>query len=155
MKALALAALAFLSLSTSGCRSTSCADFAEGDHGKLESAARAFEAGCNSKNWDAVAALYAEDAVLMPPNMPDVQGKQAIREFFVAFPPVSDMRLDCKEIKGCGDMAYVAGTYSMTVHPPGSPAVKESGSFLEVHRRQADGSWPIVRDMFHANQPAK
>ena len=153
MKIVALAALAFLALSVSGCRSTCCADFAEGDQGKLETAARAFEAGCNSKNWDAVAALYAEDAVLMPPNMPDVQGRQAIRDFFAGFVPVSDMRLDCKEIQGCGDMAYVAGTYSMMVHPPGGAAVKESGSFLEVHRRQADGSWPIVRDMFHSNTP--
>jgi ketosteroid isomerase-like protein len=153
MKTLALATLNLLVLVLSSCRSTCCSPFEEPDHGKLETAARAFEAACNSADWDAVGALYAEAAVLMPPNMPAVHGRQAIRDFFAGFPPVTDMRLECEEIRGCGDLAYVTGTYSMTIRPPGGAVIEDTGHFLEIHRRAADGSWPIVRDIYHSSLP--
>jgi ketosteroid isomerase-like protein len=41
-----------------------------------------------------------------------------------------------------GDLAYCLGTYAF-----GTLAVSR-GTFLEVYRRQADGSWHMVTDMF-------
>jgi uncharacterized protein (TIGR02246 family) len=103
-------------------------------------------------NWDAVAACYAEDAVLMPPNLPEVAGRKAIRAFFDGFPPVKDLAGAATEIDGRGDLAFVRGSYTMTILPPGAAAIRDSGKFLEIRRRQADGRWLIAVDMFSSNQ---
>jgi ketosteroid isomerase-like protein len=39
-------------------------------------------------DWKAASALYAPDAILMPPNHPEVRGRDAIAEFLSHFPPL-------------------------------------------------------------------
>jgi hypothetical protein len=51
-------------------------------------------------------------------------------------------------------MAYVRGTYTMTLAPAGAPEANDSGKFLEVRYRQPDGRWLIAVDMFSSSQPA-
>ena len=41
-----------------------------------------------SRDFDALAAMYATDAVLMPPNHPAVQGRDAIKQFLGGFPRI-------------------------------------------------------------------
>jgi ketosteroid isomerase-like protein len=42
----------------------------------------------------------------------------------------------------------------MTMNPPGAPPITDSGKYLEVFRKQADGSWKNARDAFSSNLPA-
>ncbi len=68
--------------------------------------------------WFAVTwqhATYTEDAVLMPPNGPAVQGRDDIQAFWESFPPVADLDLANVEIAGRGDLAYVRGTYKLKI----------------------------------------
>ena len=41
----------------------------------------------NAQDWKGDLALYAEDAVLMPPNQAAVQGKTSIQDWMQAYPP--------------------------------------------------------------------
>ena len=52
------------------------------------------------------------------------------------------------EIAGSGDLAYGIGTFSLARPAP------DRGKFVEVYRRQADGSWRCVADMFSSDQAA-
>ncbi len=102
------------------------------------------------------AAQYVESATLMPPNHGVVQGRAAIRAFIAAFPPLSHFTASPIEIDGRGDLAYVRGTYHMTfASPPGRPAIEDHGKFLEIRRRQNDGKWLVVADIFNSDLPAK
>jgi ketosteroid isomerase-like protein len=112
-------------------------------------------ANAPTKDWAAyVKAYYAEDAVVLPPNGPLVQGRAAMESWFASFPPMSDFRAEIIEVEGRGDLAYVRGAYSMLFTPPGaSEPIKDTGKYIEIWRKQADGSWRAIRDIFNSDLP--
>jgi ketosteroid isomerase-like protein len=114
-----------------------------------------FAKGVNAGNFASVAGLYADTATFMPPNEPLVTGRAAIEAWMKGLPPVKDFLLQIVEVDGQGDIAFCRGTYSMTLTPPGAPApVKDTGKYVEVRRRQKDGSWKIAADIFNSDLPA-
>ena len=106
-------------------------------------------------DWRAVAALYAENATLMPPNEPAVAGRAAIEKYFSAFPKIVDVTVTPVDVDGQGDVAYVRGTYTLALQPEGvKEPLREVGKFVEVRRKQAGGAWLDVIDMFSGDAPA-
>ncbi len=55
-----------------------------------------------------------------------------------------------------GDLAYQRGTYTVKAKPKaGGNVTDTSGTFLRIYRKQANGEWRMVRDMFNSNQPSR
>lgn len=104
-----------------------------------------------AKEFDSVAALYSEDARILPPNRPEVRGRDGVRQFAASYPPVREFRAMNEEIEGSGDVAYVRGRYTAYFLLPGNPV--DSGKYLEIRHRQPDGSWKITIDMFNSSLP--
>lgn len=146
-----LPVLAVLAVSVAACAG-GAASLSDADIATIEETAESFAAAAND-DWGGVAAFYTEDAVLMPPNGPAVQGRAAIEAFFGAFPPMSGFTLNPVEIDGRGDLAFVRGTYSMTMEIEGMPPVQESGKYIEIRRKQEDGSWLLAADIFNSDTP--
>ena len=119
--------------------------------GALHALGAAFVRVYNTGDLEAlVETFYTEDASLLPPNQPRVWGRPQIRRFFHSLREAG-MRELAAEILQCdvsGDLAYCLGTYAF-----GRPAAMR-GYFLEVYRRQADGAWKIVVDMFSSDPAA-
>ncbi len=92
--------------------------------------------------------FYAENARLLPPNQPAIQGTHAIKEFYTTIlnAGVSEIALNTTHFDVSGDLAYGYGEYRMTL--AGTPS---NGKYLVVYRRQADGGWKAVEDMFSPN----
>ena len=93
---------------------------------------------------------YTEDAYLLPSNHPRVSGRPQIRQFFhdLRAAGMGELSAETIQLDVSGDLAYCMGTYTF-----GLPAA-HGGKFLEVYRRQADGSWKMVVDMFSSDQAA-
>lgn len=107
-----------------------------------------------AKDFAAWAALFAEDGMLNPPNEPSVKGRAAIQAWLARFPPMTAFKLENVKIEGRDDLAYVLGTYTLTITPPGAPApITDSGKFVEIRRRQSDGRWLVAVDMFSSDLP--
>ena len=102
-------------------------------------------------DWDALAALYTEEAVVMPPNQELVIGRSAIRNLFSAL-TVSDFQLEPIEIGGRGDVAFARGTYSWTVRVGEGEPVTDHGKLLTIWREQADGTWLLSQDIWNGDQ---
>jgi ketosteroid isomerase-like protein len=97
---------------------------------------------------------YADDGTVMAPNMPAVTGQTALVSFFEEFPPYEDFLTEILEIDGLGDFAYVRGAYSMNIMMPGSETpVHDSGKYVEVWKKQADGAWKVYLDCFNSDLP--
>lgn len=121
----------------------------------INASTRAAVKAALAKDFGAWAAIFAEDGVLNPPNQPAVKGRAAIRAWMEKFPPLTDFRLENAKVEGRDDLAYVLGTYTLTIVPPGAPGpVNDAGKFVEIRRRQADGRWLVAVDMFSSDLPA-
>jgi uncharacterized protein (TIGR02246 family) len=106
----------------------------------------------NAGDAAAVASLYADDALLLPPGAPGVKGRPAILAFFtkdIAGSKAAGVvfNVDPKTDVGVsGAMGWESGTYTVTV----KGAVVESGKFLSVSRKK-DGKWLYLRDTWNAD----
>ena len=120
--------------------------------GRINEVTEGFAKGVRAGNWKAVAALYIEDGVLYPPGEAAVKGRTAIEVCLAALPATTDFTLRTTRVEGHDDLAYVQGTYTMTLATSGTAAsAQQSGYFLEVRRRQADGRWLIAVQMLNAH----
>lgn len=125
------------------------------DEAAIRANSDSFTARALRKDWAGNAALFTAQGVMLPPNQPAVTGREAITAWMNAYPPITAFTTGIDEIAGAGDVAYVRGHYAIMVMLPGAKeAVADSGKFLTIHRRQADGSWPMTLDMFNSDKPA-
>lgn len=98
-----------------------------------------------------IAALYTEDAQLLPPDAEIVSGRAAIQEFFArANPPGSaGVEIATVETLVLGDHAYRQGSFRLQGPGDGGAA---TGKFIELWKK-VDGEWFIHRDIWSANAP--
>jgi len=110
----------------------------------------------NAGNADAVAAQYADDGVLMPPNVPASTGRAAIAAFLAkdtANTKAAGLALKNTAVTAVGvtgDLAWMSGTFAV-VDVKGAPI--DTGKYLSVHRRSS-GGWLYVRDIWNSDNPA-
>jgi uncharacterized protein (TIGR02246 family) len=113
-----------------------------------------WEKAYNGGDAKAVAALYAEDALLLPPGAPGVNGRAAILEYFTKDIAGSKaagavfLVNQKSDVGVSGNMGWESGTYKVTVRG----AVVETGKFLSVSRKK-DGRWLYIRDTWNADAP--
>jgi uncharacterized protein (TIGR02246 family) len=124
------------------------------DQAAIRAQTARWEKAYNGGDANAVAAQYAEDALLLPPGAPGVSGRAAILAFFTkdiagskaagavfVIDPQTDVGVS-------GDMGWESGKYKVTV----KGAIVETGKFLSVSRKK-DGKWLYIRDTWNADAP--
>jgi ketosteroid isomerase-like protein len=104
-----------------------------------------------------LAGKYLPDAHLMPPNAPGIRGREAVQKFWSGFTDAYQLRMSvtADEIEGRGDLAYARGRYTLDATPKGKGSpVHDEGKYLEILRRQPDGTWGYAVDMYSSDLPA-
>lgn len=119
-----------------------------------------FATALNAGDLEAIGGTYDDDALLLPPAALPVRGREAIRGFWGGLLGTYYVHLtfgvDRFEIRD--DRAFVVGHYRIESKPRSAevPALApEDGKFLEVLKRQPDGRWSYLVDMFSPNAPPK
>jgi uncharacterized protein (TIGR02246 family) len=128
-----------------------------------EAAIRAVDAAwaeaASAGDANAVAALYTSDATVLPPMEPMRQGEAAKKYWIDVTNTFSGpTALTPTAVGGRGDLAYSVGTYRSTLTPKkvgAKPLPTEEGKYLELLKKQADGSWKIAYDMWSPDAPPK
>ena len=116
-----------------------------------------FMKAANAKEAGAlVKAFYAQDAVLLPTNRPIVEGRSNIQAFLQGLidSGFTGIKLETTRTASAGDLAYGRGRYTLSLTPPGGAPVQHAGKYVVVYRRQPNGSWRAVADIFNSDQPA-
>lgn len=100
--------------------------------------------------------VWADDAVVLPPDMAVFQGKDAIREyvekasgmpgFKISWEPVS------VKISECGDMAYMLERNVITVNDTLGNPVTTHGKVVTVWKKER-GTWKNVVDIWNGALP--
>lgn len=103
---------------------------------------------------EAVVALYAEDAVLLPANSPEVKGRDAIRKYYAADmaglkPGESGIIVESTQGVS-GNLGWSSGRVKDTT---AKRATKSTGKFLSVSRK-VNGKWLYIRDTWNDDGPS-
>ena len=108
----------------------------------------------SAKDADKFMAFFAPDAVSYPPGMPVERGADAIRksvtQMFAAPGFALSWTATGASVASSGDLGYTTGSYQMTMG--GST---DKGKYVTVWKKQADGSWKVVRDISNSDAPPK
>ena len=113
-----------------------------------------------TKDADKFTSYYSDDASLLMPNVPIINGKENIRAALKPMLADPNFALTFQstraEASKGGDFVYTVGTYSMTVsNPKDKKPVTDKGKYLTVYKKQTDGSWKAVADMNNSDMPAR
>ncbi len=151
-------AFAVLSLAVLAACQPAGAPLSDGDVAAIRNLATSYAQAYVAKDVAAVAEVYADDAIEMPPDMPANVGKTAIRNSYEgAFGAMADMgefTLTPVETDGMDGLAYDRGTWSWTGAMPGmTEAVALTGKYVAIVRRQEDGAWLWAAMIWNGDRP--
>jgi uncharacterized protein (TIGR02246 family) len=111
-------------------------------------------AAVNASDRGRLLAVWADDGVLMPPNRPAVQGRDALERHFREVFAERRFRFSFTlgDVELAGDVAFERLAYAASAWPTGGgPAVDDAGKGLHVYRRQPDGGWKLVLDIWNSD----
>ena len=151
---LAVAILAVAIVAGLGCQSQTIVGLTASDEATLLQALDTEMKAANAADAAGWASVYAQDAIVLRPNGPAVQGRQAIQQWLATLLPISNAKGEGVEVVGYADLAYLRGSYAMTFSVPGVPApIEEQGKFLQIYRKESDGSWKLTREIYNSDLP--
>lgn len=122
---------------------------------EIQSAQNLMAEAFNARDARLAAALYHEDACLMPDGMPTFRGRAAIGGFFggAIEQGIVGGRFITEEVDGDDTQALEVGHYALFASlPNGERICVDEGRYF-VAWRKVDGAWRIYRDMFNRNTP--
>jgi uncharacterized protein (TIGR02246 family) len=103
------------------------------------------------KDIDKIVSYWTDDAVLMMPGQPLVQGKAAIRAYVASCLSSPVFKIHWKSSKVIfspdGKMAYMPGTDEMTVPGPNGAPINLHLRGIAIWRVDADGQWRCAVDI--------
>jgi ketosteroid isomerase-like protein len=117
---------------------------------------RRYLGAINDGDIATLSSLTTDGHIMLAPSRPPIVGKEAndaangrVFQMFKI-----DEHWSPLETVISGDLAYQRGTFSVAATPKaGGETRTTTGNFLRIYRRQPDGSWRMVRDMFNSDKP--
>jgi ketosteroid isomerase-like protein len=110
----------------------------------------------HTKQLEPILKFYAPNAVFLQPTGDRITGAPALRTLFQTIFATfdSDLTLHSQTFETSGDLAYDSGDFqeSLTTIATGAK-INSKGSYLIIFKRQPDGSWQIVQQVFTGVPP--
>ena len=111
------------------------------------------------RDVDRAVSFWADDAIVFPPGSPAVAGKAAIREFVAKSFQTPGFSISWKTttvaVSRSGDIAYTTGINRVTFSTPDGKQVTVEGKAVAVWRREKDGAWKCVIDIWNDVSPSQ
>lgn len=108
----------------------------------------------STKDVDKFMSYMAQDATTYAPGAPAAKGAPAIRSMFEEMSKTPGFSVtwtpEKAEVAASGDIAYTTGAYDMTM-----AGGSEKGKYVTVWKKQPDGSWKVIEDIFNADAAPK
>ncbi len=118
----------------------------------IEAANRELSRRMEAGDLPGVAAMYADDAVLLGPNGYRVSGRAAIDEYWSTFHKARRWKLDVLDVEGGEGLFVQRGRSTLMFEEEGGTrdAVVE---FIVVWRKEPDGAYRVVVDAYWPTKP--
>lgn len=111
-------------------------------------------AASEGRDVERVLSYWTDDAVVMPPGLPAVVGKDALRRYVEARMQIPGFSINWTStdviFSPDGNLAYMFGLNAITMNAPdGTPETTE-GRAVTIWRRETDGEWRCAVDIWNA-----
>jgi uncharacterized protein (TIGR02246 family) len=121
-----------------------------GSRKAIEAAVQQYVAASNQGDADALASLYADDAMLLPPDHEPIQGREAIGAFWRQGTD-QGLEVTTLSVEVEGSIGYLVGRYNL---PATDEEPADSGKYVMCLKRQRDGSWKLTADIWNRSGDA-
>ena len=106
-------------------------------------------------NIDSTLSYWADDAVVMGPGQPLLQGKAAIRGMLESTSKVPGFRISWEpktvSVSKSGDMAYMTEETQITLTDSTGKPFTEFNKAVTIWKKDSSGNWKNVIDTWNAN----
>jgi uncharacterized protein (TIGR02246 family) len=143
-------------LLTSGCSQQTRPDTRAADESAVRDADAQWSKIAMANDLDGTVSYYTVDASLLPPNASIATGTTAIRAVWATMltPDTTvSWQVNKADVAKSGELAYVMGTYQIAAKNPQGKSQEDHGKMVEVWKKQADGKWKTVADIFNSDLP--
>jgi len=151
MKAITLLTVAII---ISSCTQQTKVDI-KGEEEKLMKLSSDWSDLVKTRDIDTIMFGWAEDAVMMVPGFPALKGKAAIREYVEEGMKVPGFTIRWEPLEvfvsESADMAYMIERNEIIVNDSLGNPMPSYNKTVTVWRKQSDGSWKNVIDMWNAD----
>ncbi len=126
----------------------------QSDELAIREQSRRFSAAFVQGDAEAMVDIYTEDAVIAPPGMGFLSGRQALLDYWSPKPGhrATQHQAVPERIEIHGDLAYDYGHYTGVTEAQGQTSAW-GGKYLIVWRRSPDGVWHMAQDMWNDGAP--
>jgi ketosteroid isomerase-like protein len=111
------------------------------------------------KDVERMVSYWSDDAVVIPPGQPIVEGKAALRAFVTSSFQIPGFKIhwvsERPTFSPDGRLAYMRATNSMTVPGPNGALVTLAGRGITIWRLEPDGQWRCVVDIWNDQPPTR
>ena len=127
------------------------------DETAIQAAAQDWGKAVEDKNLDQTLSYYADNAWVYPQNAPIAKTSDQRRSVWAAFfatPGASDMEgnIERIEVARSGDLAVEYDTFAMTMNDKKGKAITETEKSVVTWKKQADGKWKVIADIWNTNK---
>jgi uncharacterized protein (TIGR02246 family) len=109
-----------------------------------------------AKDLEKTVSFYAEDGSVLPFGAPIATGKEQVRQVWshlMSLPGFSLTFAPTKvQVAKAGDLAYDVGTFALKLNDAQGNATTTPGKYVVVWKKQADGKWKAVADIFNTDK---
>jgi len=106
-----------------------------------------YEVIIRNNELESLESIFTDDIVFVRPNDINIIGIENLLEIhYSGVSAVPGFWKSAEEINGFGNIAYSYGNFGF------SEGV-QSGKYMEIRKKQLDGSWPISRLIWNENPP--
>ena len=109
-----------------------------------------WQSAYDAKDPAGLAAIYAEDGALLPPNSEMANGRAAIEAYWAEFQASGiGAEITDTEVYAHSDLGYTVGTFIAT---DADGATIDEGKYVVIWRN-VDGKWQMHRDIWNSSRP--
>jgi len=83
-----------------------------------------------------------------------VQGRQAIEEYWrnaIESGAIRDVSVETMDARSSGSLGYETGSFVLTVNGPDGKPMVDRGRYVELLRRESDGTWRSTHGIWNAS----
>jgi uncharacterized protein (TIGR02246 family) len=149
-----MVAVAALGLMLAACGGAQAKKFTKADTEQIRQRTQEMVAALNAKDAGKAAEFYAASATFMPPNEATIHGRDSVKGYYQGLldSGAADLTMEQKAFGGEGAVAFVNGTYSVTLMGKSGNTYRDRGKYLFVLGNNG-GQWRCEYSIWNSDLP--